>query len=96
MFGGADNTTDTSSGGRYIAPTPDANYTFELHYKYRPASLTAGSDSGTTWLSTKASKRDHNMLAHKYNMGGVRLANTTQTKTTPHETHGGILLLCHL
>ena len=26
MFGGADNTTDTSSGGMYIAPTPDANY----------------------------------------------------------------------
>ena len=37
-----------------LAPTPDANYTFELHYKYRPASLTAGSDSGTTWLSTDA------------------------------------------
>ncbi len=37
-----------------LAPTPDANYTFELHYKYRPASLTAGSDSGTTWLSENA------------------------------------------
>ena len=37
-----------------LAPTPDANYSFELHYKYRPASLTAGSDSGTTWLSTNA------------------------------------------
>ena len=37
-----------------LAPTPDANYSFELHYKYRPASLTAGSDSGTTWLSTDA------------------------------------------
>ena len=23
----------------------------ELHYYYRPTSLTAGSDSGTTWLS---------------------------------------------
>ena len=37
-----------------LAPTPDSGYTFELHYKYRPASLTAGSDSGTTWLSTNA------------------------------------------
>jgi hypothetical protein len=25
-----------------------------LHYVYRPASLTAGSDSGTTWLSENA------------------------------------------
>ena len=37
-----------------LAPTPASDYSFELHYKYRPASLTAGSDSGTTWLSTNA------------------------------------------
>jgi len=37
-----------------IGPTPDSNYTVELHYFYRPASLTAGSDSGTTWLSDNA------------------------------------------
>jgi len=37
-----------------LAPTPDASYPAELHYFYRPASLTAGSDSGTTWLSTNA------------------------------------------
>ena len=37
-----------------LGPTPDSNYEFELHYKFRPASLTAGSDSGTTWLSTNA------------------------------------------
>jgi|TARA_R110002020_G_scaffold20119_1_gene68936 hypothetical protein len=37
-----------------LAPTPDASYTTELHYFYRPASLTSGSDSGTTWLSTNA------------------------------------------
>jgi len=37
-----------------LAPTPDAAYTAELHYYYRPASLTAGSDSGTTWLSENA------------------------------------------
>jgi hypothetical protein len=29
-----------------IAPTPDANYTVDIHYLYRPASLTAGADSG--------------------------------------------------
>ena len=38
-----------------VAPTPNSNYTCELHYYYRPASLTAGADSGTTWLSTNAS-----------------------------------------
>lgn len=37
-----------------LGPAPDSNYTFELHYKYRPASLTAGSESGTTWLSDNA------------------------------------------
>jgi len=37
-----------------VAPTPDANYVTEVHYYYRPTSLTAGSDSGTTWLSTNA------------------------------------------
>lgn len=37
-----------------LAPTPDSNYTIELHYFYRPASLTAGADSGTTWISTNA------------------------------------------
>tara|TARA_R100000664_G_C2702026_1_gene102002 strand:+ start:123 stop:770 length:648 start_codon:yes stop_codon:yes gene_type:complete len=37
-----------------IAPTPDANYSSELHYFFRPASLTAGADSGTTWISTNA------------------------------------------
>jgi hypothetical protein len=35
-----------------IAPIPDANYTVELHYLYKPASLTSGADSGTTFLST--------------------------------------------
>ena len=37
-----------------LAPTPDANYTVELHYYYRPDSLTAGADGGTTWISTNA------------------------------------------
>jgi|TARA_R100000084_G_C4608566_1_gene126847 hypothetical protein len=37
-----------------LAPTPSTNFTFELHYKFRPASLTAGAGSGTTWLSENA------------------------------------------
>jgi hypothetical protein len=37
-----------------LAVTPDAVYTAELHYFYRPNSLTAGADSGTTWLSENA------------------------------------------
>ena len=37
-----------------IAPTPDANYTVDIHYLYRPASLTVGTDSGTSWLSENA------------------------------------------
>ena len=37
-----------------LAPTPNTNYAIELHYFYRPTSLTAGADSGTTWVSTNA------------------------------------------
>lgn len=37
-----------------VAPTPNATFTAELHYYYRPNSLSAGSDSGTTWLSENA------------------------------------------
>jgi len=37
-----------------VAPTPDSNYTVELHYFYRPASITTD-DSGTTWISENAS-----------------------------------------
>jgi hypothetical protein len=35
-----------------LAPVPDGIYTVELHYLYKPSSLTSGSDSGTTVLST--------------------------------------------
>jgi hypothetical protein len=34
-----------------MAPTPNAAFTAELHYFYRPQSITELSDSGTTWLS---------------------------------------------
>ena len=37
-----------------IGPTPDSEYVTEMHYFYRPASLTAAGDSGTTWLSENA------------------------------------------
>jgi len=36
-----------------VAPTPDANYSAELHYYYRPQSITATGD-GTSWLGTNA------------------------------------------
>jgi hypothetical protein len=39
-----------------LAPTPDSSYTTELHYFYRPASLTAGASDGTTWLSINATQ----------------------------------------
>ena len=37
-----------------LAPTPDTTYTFELHYFFRPSSLTSAGDSGTTWLYDNA------------------------------------------
>lgn len=37
-----------------LGPAPNSAYSMELHYFYRPASLTAGADSGTTWLSINA------------------------------------------
>ena len=37
-----------------VAPTPSGNYAVELHYFYRPTSLTAGAEGGTTWLSVNA------------------------------------------
>tara|TARA_R110000772_G_scaffold20946_4_gene57989 strand:+ start:12811 stop:13464 length:654 start_codon:yes stop_codon:yes gene_type:complete len=37
-----------------LSPTPSASSSTEIHYFYRPASLTAGEDGGTTWLSINA------------------------------------------
>ena len=36
-----------------LAPTPDSGYSVELHYFYRPTSITTAS-SGTTWLGDNA------------------------------------------
>ena len=53
MFGGADNTTDTSSGGMYFAPTPDANYKFRIYYNKMPNGLGSGTGfNNNTYLST--------------------------------------------
>ena len=38
-----------------LGPTPDSNYDVELHYFYRPLSLTQKAGNETTWLSTNAS-----------------------------------------
>jgi len=37
-----------------LGPTPDSAYAVELHYFYRPLSLTQSGGSGTTWLSENA------------------------------------------
>ena len=37
-----------------VAPTPDSNYSVELHYNYRPNSLTTVGDSNQSWLSENA------------------------------------------
>ena len=49
MFGGATGLTDSTSGGMYIAPTPDANYRFRIYYNKLPVAL-SGSNT-TTYLS---------------------------------------------
>ena len=49
MFGGATGITDTTSGGMYIAPTPDAAYKFRVYYNKLPQAL--GSSNTTTFIS---------------------------------------------
>jgi hypothetical protein len=57
MFGGADNITDTTSGGMYLAPTPDANYKFRVYYNKYPNGLGSGTDfNANTYLSTNFSQ----------------------------------------
>ena len=52
MFGGATLKTDTTSGGLYIAPTPDAAYKFRIYYNKIPVGLGSGSNgNSTTYLS---------------------------------------------
>ena len=52
MFGGATLKTDTTSGGMYIAPTPDAAYRFRIYYNKMPVGLGSGATgNSTTYLS---------------------------------------------
>ncbi len=44
---------DWNDASFLIAPTPDDSYTVELHYFYRPASITTTS-AGTSWLGDNA------------------------------------------
>ena len=41
-------------GNFILAPTPNADYEVEVQYLFRPASLTSGAGTGTTWLSENA------------------------------------------
>ena len=41
-------------GNFILAPTPDADYDAEVQYLYRPASLTSGAGTATSWLSENA------------------------------------------
>lgn len=49
MFGGATGLTDTTSGGLYVAPTPDAAYIFRIYYNKQTTGLSASNT--TTYLS---------------------------------------------
>jgi hypothetical protein len=46
MFGGATGTTDSTSGGLLLAPTPDTTYAFRIYYNVQPTSLVTNT-SGT-------------------------------------------------
>ena len=39
MFGGATGEADTNSGRIFLAPTPNTNYKFRVHYNVAPALL---------------------------------------------------------
>jgi len=53
MFGGATNTTDTTSGSIYLAPTPDVNYNFRIYYNKMPVGLGSGTEGNSeTYIST--------------------------------------------
>ena len=53
MFGGATTgATTATSGAVYVAPTPDANYKYIIHYNAMPVGLGSGGDGNSnTYLS---------------------------------------------
>ena len=46
MFGGATGVTDTTSGGLYLAPTPDSAYKYRIYFDHMPTGLETNT-SGT-------------------------------------------------
>jgi len=59
-----------------LAPTPNATLDFELHYNYRPASLTSMESSEQTWLSDNAPNA---MLYGALVEGAVFMKETSDT-----------------
>jgi len=59
-----------------LAPTPNSNYNVELHYYYRPNSLTTVSSSSQTWLCENA---PHAMLYGSLVEGAVFMKSDPQT-----------------
>ena len=49
MFGNATGDADTNSGRIFLAPTPNTNYKFRVHYNKMPATL--ASDNVTNYIS---------------------------------------------
>jgi len=49
MFGGATGLSDSTSGGLYLAPTPDVNYKFRIYYNKLTTGLSASNT--TTYIS---------------------------------------------
>ena len=65
-----------------LAPTPNANFNAELHYFYKPESITASSD-GTSWLGTNAeSALLYGSLVEAYTFlkGDADMLNTYMTR----------------
>ena len=53
MFGGATGESDTTSGRIFLAPTPNTNYKFRVHYNVAPALLES---DNTNYISYKLPK----------------------------------------
>ena len=51
MFGGATGVSSSTSGGMYLAPTPDANYIFRIYYNKMPATLESSNQTNYVSLN---------------------------------------------
>ena len=51
MFGGATGLSDTTSGGIYVAPTPDANYIYRIYFNKMPNTLEASNQTNYVSLN---------------------------------------------